>query len=87
MKPCSEKVFLIQPKEYCLAGVHTNRGVGSFLKCTFSKEGGKCIGQNCKLRLITSFPCSQLHAVVTNQLAVTLLLVLHLAVFSYVLCF
>lgn len=64
MKPCSKKLFLIQPKEHCLAGVHTNRVV-SFHKCTFSKEGCKCIGQNSEmvLQIKTDHQLSLLSAV------------------------
>lgn len=50
MKPCTKKVFL-ESKEHCLAGVHTNRGVVSFCKYTFSKEGGKCVGQKSEMVL------------------------------------
>lgn len=51
MKPYTKNIFLIQPKEHCLAGVHSNRGVVSFHKHTFSEEGGECIGQNSEIVL------------------------------------
>uniref|UniRef100_A0A8C0V3I4 Metaxin 3 n=1 Tax=Cyanistes caeruleus TaxID=156563 RepID=A0A8C0V3I4_CYACU len=48
MKPCSKKVFLIQPKDHCLAGVHSNtRRSGIFTQAHIQqRKGGKCIGQN-----------------------------------------